>query len=520
MAGNKSLNTAAAAKQDEFYTQLSDIEKELRHYRKHFDGKIVLCNCDDPFESNFFKYFVLNFNRLKLKKLIATCYAGSPIIYTQMNFVGDEEEVVQIEREKKPYKVEVTQVYDTTGDGGVDMLDVAELFRMGKNSLELLEGDGDFRSPECLELMDEADIVVTNPPFSLFREYVAILMERKKHFIIIGSENNVTYKEIFPLLRNGNMWLGNCYGDMSFRVPDHYEARETRFWIDENGQKWRSMGNIVWFTNLDIKRRHEPLVLFRKYDPEKYPAHDLSGTLMHISGGVCIGIQCEAGLRVAKDASQCFSIHTGGQGMRGEGVPQIVEADVRQSRLSQQGFELLIGSTGIYRQFWAERVIEDPWGAELALSFAEDLCCTGRQDDLPCSRIGFSVACGERLAFFFVEGAPHMERFLLRIKILPPQCADLAPPQTCGNRGIEEIMPEFILFDGCHESVQLCFGQDFHGSANKFGRVNFCGGIAWDQILLNCRFQGVMQCGVDAVDCSGGKAGGLSISGMYPPGFL
>lgn len=274
MAGNKSLNAAAAAKQDEFYTQLSDIEKELRHYRKHFAGKTVLCNCDDPYESNFFKYFVLNFNRLKLKKLIATCYAGSPIVYTQMNFVGDEEEVVEIVREKKPYKVEVTQVYDTTGDGAVDMLDVAELFRMGKNSLELLEGDGDFRSPECLELMDEADIVVTNPPFSLFREYVEILMERKKHFIIIGSENNVTYKEIFPLLRDGNMWLGNCYGDMAFRVPSHYEARETRFWIDESGQKWRSMGNIVWFTNLDIKRRHEPLILFRRYDPERYPHYD------------------------------------------------------------------------------------------------------------------------------------------------------------------------------------------------------------------------------------------------------
>lgn len=161
-------------------------------------------------------------------------------------------------------------------------------------------------------------------------------------------------------------------------------------------------------------------------------------------------------------------------------VPQIVEADVRQSHLSQQGFELLIGSTGIYRQFWAERVIEDPWGADLALSFAEDLCCTGRQDDLPCSRIGLGVACGERLAFFLVEGAPHMERFLLRIKILPPQCADLTPPQTCGHRGIEEIMPEFIPFNGRHESVQLCFGQNFHGSANKFGRVNFCGGIAWD----------------------------------------
>lgn len=274
MAGNKSLNAAAAAKQDEFYTQLSDIEKELRHYRKHFAGKTVLCNCDDPFESNFFKYFVLNFRRLKLKKLISTCYAGSPIIYTQMNFVGDEEEVVEIVREKKPYKVEVTQVYDTTGDGGVDMLDVAELFRMGKNSLELLDGDGDFRSPECLELMDEADIVVTNPPFSLFRDYVALLMEHEKKFVIIGPQNAIHYREIFPYIRDNEVWLGYNNGDMAFTVPEYYEPRATRFWVDEQGQKWRSMGNMCWFTNLDIKKRHEEMILAKRFKPENYPTYD------------------------------------------------------------------------------------------------------------------------------------------------------------------------------------------------------------------------------------------------------
>ena len=274
MAGNKSLNAAAAAKQDEFYTQLSDIEKELRHYRKHFAGKTVLCNCDDPFESNFFKYFVLNFRRLKLKKLISTCYAGSPIIYTQMNFVGDEEEVVEIVREKKPYKVEVTQVYDTTGDGGVDMLDVAELFRMGKNSLELLDGDGDFRSPECLELMDEADIVVTNPPFSLFRDYVALLIEHEKKFVIIGPQNAIHYKEIFPYIRDNEVWLGYNNGDMAFTVPEYYEPRATRFWVDEQGQKWRSMGNMCWFTNLDIKKRHEEMILAKRFKPENYPTYD------------------------------------------------------------------------------------------------------------------------------------------------------------------------------------------------------------------------------------------------------
>lgn len=274
MGGNKSLNAAAAAKQDEFYTQLTDIEKELRHYRKHFAGKTVLCNCDDPFESNFFKYFVLNFNKLKLKKLIATCYAGSPIVYTQMNLFGEPEEVVQAEHEKKPYKVEVTQVYDTTGNGGVDMFDVAELFRMGKNSLELLKGDGDFRSPECLTLLDEADIVVTNPPFSLFREFVSVLTEHQKKFLIIGSQNAITYKDIFQHFKDNRIWMGYHCGDMAFRVPDYFEPRATRYWQDEDGQKWRSLGNVAWFTNLDIKRRHETLILVKRYTPESYPTYD------------------------------------------------------------------------------------------------------------------------------------------------------------------------------------------------------------------------------------------------------
>lgn len=268
MAGNKSLNAAAAAKQDEFYTQLTDIEKELRHYRKHFKDKTVLCNCDDPFESNFFKYFALNFNRLGLKKLIATCYAGSPIANRQLSLFDVSGE------QGDAYMAVVTLVRDTTGDGGVDMVDVAKLFHSKENILKKLKGDGDFRSPECLRLLDEADIVVTNPPFSLFREYVATLFEHNKKFIIIGSENAVTYKEIFPLLKDNKMWLGHCNGDMSFRVPDHYEPRETRFWIDSEGNKWRSMGNIAWFTNLDIKRRHEEMILVRRYSPDRYPHYD------------------------------------------------------------------------------------------------------------------------------------------------------------------------------------------------------------------------------------------------------
>lgn len=272
MAGNKSLSAAAKAKQDEFYTQLTDIEKELHHYKKHFAGKVILCNCDDPFESNFFKYFVLNFNRLGLKKLIATCYSGSPIANQQLSIfdvLGVSKDTID-----RPYKAVVTKVYDKTGDGGVDMLDVAELFKSGENGLTELNGDGDFRSQECLELMEEADIVVTNPPFSLFRDYVATLMEYKKHFIIIGNQNAITYKEIFPLLMKNKIWLGYCNGDMAFRVPSSYEERETRFWIDETGQKWRSMGNIAWYTNLDIKKRHESLILVQRYTQEKFQTYD------------------------------------------------------------------------------------------------------------------------------------------------------------------------------------------------------------------------------------------------------
>lgn len=272
MAGNKSLGAAKNAKQDEFYTQLTDIEKELHHYRQHFIGKTVLCNCDDPFESNFFKYFVLNFNRLGLKKLIATCYTGSPIANQQLSIFDVLGQTKA--NENKPYKAVVTTVYDKTGDGGVDMFDVAELFKSGENVLEELQGDGDFRSDECLALLDEADIVVTNPPFSLFREYVAVLMEHEKKFVIIGSQNAITYKEIFPLLKGNEMWLGYNNGDMAFRVPDYFEPRETRFWIDETGQKWRSMGNIAWFTNLDIKKRHEELILVKRYNPELYPKYD------------------------------------------------------------------------------------------------------------------------------------------------------------------------------------------------------------------------------------------------------
>lgn len=275
MAGhtNASMNAAARAKNDEFYTLLTDIEKEMRYYRKHFKGKTVLCNCDDPFESNFFKYFVLNFNRLGLKKLIATCYATSPIAGQQLSLfdvVGSDEEQCN-----KPYKAVVTKVYDVTGDGGVDMFDVAELFKTHENELTELEGDGDFRSKECLALLDEADIVVTNPPFSLFREYVATLMEHGKKFIIIGNSNAVTYKEVFPLIMQDRLWLGvtrSGTGSMWFRIMDDFPVKSGQ--KVENGVRYQTIGNSAWFTNLDVKKRHEEMILVKRYTPETYPHYD------------------------------------------------------------------------------------------------------------------------------------------------------------------------------------------------------------------------------------------------------
>lgn len=273
-SANANLGAAKTAKKDEFYTQLTDIEKEMRYYRKHFKNKTVFCNCDDPFESNFFKYFVLNFNRLGLKKLIATCYATSPIAGQQLplfDVVGNAEE-----NENKPYKAVVTKVYDVTGDGGVDMFDVAELFKSHENELTELEGDGDFRSEECLALLDEADIVVTNPPFSLFREYVATLMEHEKHFIIIGNVNAISYKEIFPLFQNNLMWIGASIhsGDRKFYVPDDYPLNAAGCGVDEDGRRFIRVKGVRWYTNLDLRQRHEELILAKRYDPNTYPKYD------------------------------------------------------------------------------------------------------------------------------------------------------------------------------------------------------------------------------------------------------
>lgn len=278
-----SLNRAKVEIDDEFYTQLTDIEKELRHYRKHFKGKTVLCNCDDPFESNFFKYFVLNFNRLGLKKLIATCYHSSPIVGQQLQYRYDKDGQMSFlfgddldtnYSEKRPYKAIVTKVYDTSGDGGVDMLDVAELFKQGENELSELAGDGDFRSEECLALLDDADIVVTNPPFSLFIEYLLTLVEHNKKFIIIGSQNKITNKDIFPLIQQNKLWLGNNNPmPKQFFVPRCNETKKN-ITQDESGRFIASFGNTCWFTNLDIKKRHEELILVKRYAPEEYPKYD------------------------------------------------------------------------------------------------------------------------------------------------------------------------------------------------------------------------------------------------------
>lgn len=282
MAGNSNLNDSARNKQDEFYTQLSLVESELKHYKHHFNGKTVLCNCDDPYESAFFKYFAMNFNSLGLKKLITTCYASSQMTGKefeyyinkdgQLSFLPFDDNVPVLER--KPYKVEITEVDDVNGDGRIDLADVEYLMKNSKNTMSLLNGDGDFRSQECVELLRDADIVVTNPPFSLFRDYIGLLIGLNKKFLIIGNLNAVKYKEILPLFMTDKVWLGCNSGHYWFKVPDSYEEKRTDFKVDENGQKWRRMGNICWYTNLDTDRRHEDLTLFRNYTPDIYPKYD------------------------------------------------------------------------------------------------------------------------------------------------------------------------------------------------------------------------------------------------------
>lgn len=272
--GNTTLHDAKNNKEDEFYTRLEDIEDELRHYQKYFKNKTIFCNCDDPFESNFVKYFSLNFNNFGLKKLIATSYVDSPIAWGQLSLFDVNTFEEKPHSNKVPCKIEITEVKDYNEDGATDLLDIEYLLMNEKNTLKILDGDGDFRSEESIELLKEADIVVTNPPFSLFREYMAQLIEYDKNFIVIGNQNAINYSAIFELMYNNRVWLGYKSGDMKFKVPDSYPERKTRFWIDENGQKWRSLGNICWFTNLDIQKRHEDLILYKKYNKEIHKKYD------------------------------------------------------------------------------------------------------------------------------------------------------------------------------------------------------------------------------------------------------
>ena len=252
-SANKNLHQAKNAKKDEFYTQLPDIENELKHYKAHFKNKVVYCNCDDPRMSNFFHYFSYNFEDLGLKKLITTCYQNhNRDLFSQHN----SERAIYLE------------YYGDKNNNKTP--DIEEI------GVQYLKGDGDFRSAESIELLKQADIVVTNPPFSLFREYVAQLIQYNKRFIILGNLNAITYKEIFPLIKENKLWFGPSIhsGDREFGVPYDYPLKAAGYRIDENGNKFIRVKGVRWFTNLDHNKRHEDLILYKTYTPEAYPKYD------------------------------------------------------------------------------------------------------------------------------------------------------------------------------------------------------------------------------------------------------
>jgi len=282
---NKNLTNAKRAKNDEFYTQYDDIQKEIEAYLEYnpntFRGKVVYCNCDDPFESNFFRYFVLNFDKLGLKQLITTSYKPSPIANTQLSLLGDDKTLTKLKGRPKitANKFIINEVHDIDGDGEFNLKDIALQLKSNKNNeWEPLGGDGDFRSEECINLLKRSDIVITNPPFSLFREYIKQLVCDKKKFLIIGNLNAITYKEVFPLLKENIVWLGNNYkvnaGAMFFEIPEYIanleQVREIK--TNESGKKvyiTRVQG-VRWFTNLDHGRRHQPLPLMTMAEVIKF----------------------------------------------------------------------------------------------------------------------------------------------------------------------------------------------------------------------------------------------------------
>ena len=247
---NKNLNKAKSSKKDEFYTQLSDIERELKHYKKHFKGKVVYCNCDDPRVSNFFHYFSYNFEKLGLKKLIATCYKNNQNmdLFSQ----NDSERAIYLE-------------YNGDKNGNF----VPEPEEIG---IDHLKGEGDFRGKESIELLKQADIVVTNPPFSLFREYVAQLIEYDKNFIIIGHQNALTYKEIFPLIKENTLWLGYGFkGGAAHFINTQYKDYAS---ADDHQEGMIRVSGVTWYTNFDISKRHEDLILYKQFNSDEFPKYD------------------------------------------------------------------------------------------------------------------------------------------------------------------------------------------------------------------------------------------------------
>lgn len=266
------LKNANKAKKDEFYTTYEDIQKELNNYEQHFKGKTVLCNADDPFESNFAKFFLRNFNYLGLKRLICTSYNSSPVAGTQVSFFDLMEDTPT--ETGHGYVMDITKVPMKNGRGVSDE-DINKLLK-SKKVVRELKGDGDFRSPECIEYLKQSDIVVTNPPFSLFREYIALLMKYNKKMLIIGNVNAITYKDVFPLIQNNQLWLGASIhsGDRKFYVPNDYPLAASGCGIDPDGRKYIRVKGVRWYTNLDYPQRHEKLILYKTYTPEEYPYYD------------------------------------------------------------------------------------------------------------------------------------------------------------------------------------------------------------------------------------------------------
>lgn len=277
MSGNSILNSAkySSHNTDEWYTTYETIAEEIKHYEENFKNKVVLCNCDNPFESNFCYFFLKNFNKLQLKKLICTSYAGSKIDSIKnrnqksLNLLLDGREPIKSE---KGYVFMISSVPGRKGREVSDEV-IKKIFAQ-KGIVKELNGNGDFRTEECIKFLMECDICCTNPPFSLFADLFSLIVKYEKQFLLIGNQNAITYKEIFPYIKENKIWVGYRFGNMEFRVPADTKPRRTRFWIDEEGQKWRSIGNAMWLTNIDIPRKKQKLELTKVYKPKLYPKYD------------------------------------------------------------------------------------------------------------------------------------------------------------------------------------------------------------------------------------------------------